>query len=202
MCNNMVLLAHQPDLSTTMLMERENGQWVLQLSAALTAFQHEIKMNYPAYKSPQEFREMVLQHLKKNLNIYINETGITLENGQVKLGHQTNVIFEVQGIPNHIDDVLIQNKSFKNIHGNQNTLLILKNGFKKKQFVLNNANDHTVWLEVNNNSFVMPSENAINHITLLLVGMGIGVILIGAAFLYFRTQDQKLKLVLKNYTEA
>ena len=35
-CNK--LQAHQPELSTTMLIEQPEGQWLLQVRSALTAF--------------------------------------------------------------------------------------------------------------------------------------------------------------------
>ena len=38
--------AHQADVSTTMLVEKEDNSWVLQISASLTAFQHEIQTHF------------------------------------------------------------------------------------------------------------------------------------------------------------
>ena len=34
--------SHNPDASTTMLVEKENNIWVLQISSSLTAFQQEV----------------------------------------------------------------------------------------------------------------------------------------------------------------
>ena len=41
------IYAHQPDVSTTLLSQQPNNQWVLQVKAALTAFKHEIATSFP-----------------------------------------------------------------------------------------------------------------------------------------------------------
>jgi len=132
--------AHQPDVSTTMLVEKENNVWILQISASLTAFQQEIRTHYSEtpYKTPDEFRQMVLEHIKKNLTIRFNkEQEITLSAGIVKLGHETKVVFEVFGVPTNINSVYVKNTAFKEIYKNQSALVLLKDGFNKEHFVLN-----------------------------------------------------------------
>lgn len=189
------LQAHQADISATLFAEREEGQWILQVNASLTAFQQEIKLHYPEYTSRQEFKEMVIDHLRKNINVFINEKAIVLDNVQIRLGHQTYVVFEITDMPRTIEDVVIQNTSFSDIQDNQTLLTIFKQGFNRKHCTLDHDNDHTVWLEVDNNSFVLPSERTANPLTLLVLGIGLGILTIGAAKFYFRRQDKKLQLV-------
>lgn len=148
--------AHQPDVSTTLLIDRGDNNWVLQIRAALTAFQYEIKAEHgdSAYATPAEFQALVLRHVKKNLNLQFNQQeSIVLQDGFVKLGHETNVIFKVLGVPKTIHGATIQNSSFQNIHRNQSALVVLKEGFTKKQFVLNNKNHHTAQLIVEGAAF-------------------------------------------------
>ena len=147
--------AHQADVSTTMLVERENNTWVVQISASLTAFQHEIRTHFSEtpYKTPEEFQRMVLEHMKNNFLINFNGENISFGEGVVQLGHETKVVFEVFGIPSDIQTVQVKNTAFQDINKNQSALVLLKEGFNKEHFVLNDANDHTLNLYVEGNTF-------------------------------------------------
>lgn len=153
---------HQADISTTMLVEKENGTWVLQISSSLTAFQHEIRTHFAEtpYETPEEFQQMVIEHIKNNLHLSFNNSqNITLSNGVVRLGHETKVVFQVFGIPSNIESAWVQNTIFKDIHRSQSAVVLLKEGFNKEQFVLNDTNNHTLELQVNGNEFVEIEEN-------------------------------------------
>lgn len=147
--------AHQADVSTTMLVEKEDNTWVLQISASLTAFQHEVQTHFSEtpYQSPEEFQLLVLEHVKNNLRIRFNEMDISFGKGIVQLGHETKVVFEVFGIPRDIQTVQIKNTAFQDIHKNQSALILLKENFNKEHFVLNGANNHTLKLYVEGNTF-------------------------------------------------
>ena len=174
--------AHQPDVSTTMLVEKENNVWILQISASLTAFQQEIRTHYSEtpYKTPDEFRQMVLEHIKKNLTIRFNkEQEITLSAGIVKLGHETKVVFEVFGVPTNINSVYVKNTAFKEIYKNQSALVLLKDGFNKEHFVLNKSNEHSLSLEVGKNEFVeiVGNKTTFSFSRILLAVMGILIVM-------------------------
>jgi hypothetical protein len=147
---------HQPELSSTMLVEREDGVWVLQVRAALTAFENEVHNHYgkDSYATPEEFNTLVIRHLMENISITVDgKEAVSLQKGKVKLGHETTAAFEVDGIPKKIKKISVSNSSFKDIHDNQGTLIILKKGFKKQRFLLNNKNEHIVQLKVSKNQF-------------------------------------------------
>jgi len=186
---SMASFAHNPDFSTTMLVEKENNTWVLQISASLTAFQQEIRTHFAEtpYKSPEEFQKMVLEHIKNNLEFSFNDgTLITLGPGMVKLGHETKVVFKVVGIPSEIQSVRVKNTAFKDINRSQSAFFLFKEGFSKEQFVLNNVNNHTLALEVNGNEFVIASENHANLFSngMLLIVLGA----IAATFLALKSR--------------
>lgn len=154
--------AHQADISTTMLVQKENDTWVLQISSSLTAFQQEIRTHFAEtpYETPEEFEQMVIEHIKNNLHLSFNDSqNITLGNGVVRLGHETKVVFQVFGIPSDIKSAWVQNTIFKDIHRSQSALVLLKEGFNKEQFVLNDANYHTLELQVDGNEFVEIEKN-------------------------------------------
>lgn len=155
--------AHHVDVSSTMLVEQENNSWVLQIKTALTAFEQEIKAKNleTPYKTAEEFQALVIQHVKDNLHIYFNEEDtVTLKNGRIKLGHESNIVFEVVGVPETFNSVYVKNSSFKNIHRNQSALIILKKGFTKKQFILNDKNEHAMHLKVADNQ-LLPFEKQV-----------------------------------------
>tara|TARA_R110002074_G_scaffold161480_11_gene319594 strand:- start:69015 stop:69656 length:642 start_codon:yes stop_codon:yes gene_type:complete len=174
--------AHQADVSTTMLVEKENNSWVLQISGSLTAFQHEIRTHYSEtpYLSPEEFKQMVLEHVKKNLHISFNgDKNVLLSDGVVVLGHETKVVFEVYGIPSNISSVVFKNSAFEDIHKNQSALMLFKKSLSKEHFVLNNANNHTLNLVVSGNEFIEAGKNEAGLMTFQIVFVLIGLMGIG-----------------------
>jgi len=153
--------AHNPDVSTTMLVEKENNIWVLQISSSLTAFQQEVRTHFSEtpYKTPEEFQQMVLEHIKNNLEIsYNNGSKINFGQGIVKLGHETKVVFEVFGIPSNLQSLQVTNTTFKDIGRSQSALFIFKDGFSKDQFILNNENEHSLELKASGNKFVIVNQ--------------------------------------------
>lgn len=194
-------LAHNPDASTTMLVEKENNVWVLQISTSLTAFQQEIRTHYAEtpYKTPEEFQKMVLEHIKNNLEISFNDGEfISLGQGVVKLGHETKAVFEVLGIPLEVQTVRIKNTTFKDISRNQNAFMLFKQGFTKDQFILNNANNHTLALEVNGNKFLEVGQSKASFFSPYFGLAFIGIIGIGYIFFYvFGNKKPALKSTSK-----
>ncbi|WP_055444801.1 DUF6702 family protein [Lacinutrix himadriensis] len=177
---SVVMKAHQPNVSTTMLVEKENNTWILQISASLSAFQQEIKTHYAEtpYKTPEEFQKMVIEYLKNNLEINFNQNQeITLGKGYVKLGHETKVVFEVFGVPSEINAVFVKNSAFKDIHKNQSALVLLKEGFNKEHFVLNDKNNHALNLLVDKNKFLVKTKNQASFFSynILFILLGITV---------------------------
>lgn len=176
----MMSFAHNPDVSTTMLVEKENNQWILQISASLTAFQQEIKTHFAEYKTPEEFQEMVLEHIKNNLNITFNDgQTVSLVNGIVKLGHETKVVFEMLDVPSDIKSVIVKNAAFQDIHNSKSALVLLKEGFNKEHFTLNKSNNYTIKLLANEDEFVVESTNKasfysanLGYVLLAIVALG------------------------------
>jgi len=199
---SMVSFAHNPNVSTTILVEKGNNSWVLQISASLTAFQQEIRTHFAEtpYQSPEEFQQMVLEHIKNNLHISFNGgEDISFGNGAVKLGHETMVVFEVFDIPADINAVLVTNTAFKDIYQNQSALILLKEGFNKERFVLDNANEHTLSLAVDGNQFVEVGKNEASFfstgIGVILLGVGailvLGLIVLGVGYLFNKPHRSK-----------
>lgn len=137
--------AHQPDVSSTVLIEREDSSMILHIRGSLTAFQYAIQAHYgdSAYASPEAFKELVFEHMRANVGVIFNETDTAvIEDIHVKLGHETSVLFAVKGIPDEVASIYVKNSGFSNIHRNKSALVILKEGFPREQVMLNNQNMH------------------------------------------------------------
>lgn len=177
------LSAHSPKYSSTILKEQKNNEWILVVQAPLNALQYEIIAHYgeSAYSTPEEFQELVINHLTENISIKINGTdAIVLQNGRVKLGHESSVTFQMVDMPGEINSLLVKNSSFQNIHKNENALVILKDGFAKNMFTLKNDNQYTAGLTISGNKFVQDTaaENGQSptHIYFIigLLGLALG----------------------------
>ena len=193
--------AHQADVSTTMLVEKENGTWILQISSSLTAFQHEIRTQFSEtpYKTPEEFQQMVLEHIKNQFHFEFNGgQEITLNNGVVSLGHETKVVFEVLGIPKDISSIVLQNKIFGNVHKSQSSLLLLKEGFTKDRFVLDDDNNHTISLTAAGTSFVQQdaTEASLSSFEIVLIAL----VLLSIVFLVAKIVQGKKEDPLPPFT--
>lgn len=200
-----VAQAHQADISTTMIVERDNNQWVVQISAALTAFQYEIKAYYgdSAYATPEAFQALVISHLKDNLSISFNgKDTAKIEHAYVRLGHETNVVFEISGVPTDIRSADIRNSSFKDIHRNQSALVLLKKGFSKQQFILKDANQHTANLVVDGKTFQWAEVKVDNSaLGLWLLVPGLLLLAIGLFAVYGQKfkRTEEVSLVAPEY---
>lgn len=187
------LQAHQPDISTTMLVERGEGRWLLQLNASLTAFEYEVKTVFPGktYSTPAEFQQLVLDLVLAKVEIDFNDgTKAELLNGIVKLGHETNVVFELKNVPASLTSVSVRNSTFRDIHRNQSALVFLKKGFERKQQILDGSNGHTLRFVLFGDGYTVSEASALpisNQFSGWLFTLVVGAFLaLVAAMHYFR----------------
>ena len=198
LCITLSINAHSPDLSSTLLVEESEAKWILQVRAALTAFEYEIENHFgiSAYSTPEEFQDLVVPHMTKHILIRTNENKIAkLKNGIVKLGHETSVTFEVMEIPSTFNGIIVTNSSFQTIPRNQSALIVLKKGFDKNQFKLDNNNNHTANLIVNNSKFEMvtafvEASRFYQSLSMVLGGVLISTFLF---IFYWRNRNRKVQ---------
>ena len=190
------IYAHQPDLSYSLLSKTENGKYVLQISSSLSAFEEEIIYNYSkdAYKTPEEFKELVKKYFYKNVFLIVNEKDtLKFSNPLVLLGHETKFVVEVENIPDNIKSVYYKNTMFKDMHNNQMSVIMLVDGFPNKEYVLKNGNNQTILLEFENNQWKNRdlqslSDKVINTLKekkMILIG-SLVLLLLFISWIYFR----------------
>ncbi len=183
------LLAHQGEISSTLLVERADGSWELHVVTALTAFQYEIQTHYgeDAYVSPEAFEELVTDHLKKTVAVRFNGgAAANLTPLRVQLGHETQVAFALSGVPEEVTGIEVTNTAFTDIHHNKSTLVVLKTGSEKQQFELNANNRHTATLAFETSTLLRAdtAEATVPPVGVALLGI---VVLAGLALAWFRT---------------
>jgi len=139
-----IAMAHQSNLSTTIFSRTESGEVIMQISSSLTAFQGEINYNNSknAYKSVEEFRDLVLKHFFNTVSMVLNETEtLSFINPTVLLGHETKIVAEVMGIPSDLKTLHLKNEFFKDMDNNQSVVIFSLERFPvKNNCVLNNDN--------------------------------------------------------------
>lgn len=154
------VLAHNPEISTTVIANNGDQNWIVKVTTALTALEHEINVKYgeDAFNSPEEFNELVIKHLLDEIELLVNNKKVTLVNGMVNLGHETSVTFFTDKFPLVIKEIEFTNSAFSNIYKNRGVLFFLIEGFAKAKFDLRNKNNHQVKLKGVNGTFTLDSN--------------------------------------------
>ncbi len=186
--NSFSIFAHQPDLSTVMIYQDEKGKCFLQIYSSLTAFEGEVDYKYSknAYKTPEEFRALVIAHFKKSI-LFICNTKDTIKFGKLRvlLGHETKLVAEVFGFPKNITSMYFRNILFMDIPHNKSSLIILKKGLPNQLFVLNNENKQEINLVLNNGKWESTATNSEESISSLLF-CGLLIVLLFCSILFLK----------------
>ncbi len=149
-------VAHQPDISSTMLADKGDGTWVLQIRAALTAFEYEVKYSNQdnAYESPEEFKALIAKLVENKMALSINNVPVQFDNAIVKLGHETSVLYTIAALDKPVSKIDITQKTFENISKNRSAFVIMKKGADPQQFILDKSNEHAITLNFEGDKFV------------------------------------------------
>jgi hypothetical protein len=187
--------AHQSDRSTMMLYQDEKGRSFLQIYGALTAFEGEIDYLYSekSYKTPEQFKQLVINHFKKNVYIILNSKDtLRLDQPQVILGHETKVVCEVFGFPKNINELLIKNTLFMDIPNNQSTVIVLQKGLPNEQFTLNNNNKQQIHLKLIDGNWQQVNSKKM-YFSYWLVIIVLSLVFLGSFIVYKKRFQKALK---------
>lgn len=174
--------AHGVDISTIVFAEKEENIWTLQVVSALDAFRKEVKIHYSdaPYTTPEEFNSQLLDHLQENLRIFVDgQQALALGKGMVNLGHETVVFYNEIKFPDDATALKIVGEMFKDIHRSKIKLLILKKGYDKQPFILDQKNNYTADLVMKENRFeIKEKEEFPLSYSLLFVFVGLIAVII------------------------
>ncbi len=165
--------AHTPDLASLMIYE-QNGKTILLVNSSLTAFEGEVEYHYgkDAYKTPEEFNQLVVSYFKENCFVVANSDTVKFSNVQVQLGHETNLFAELDNVPKSLTSLYVKNALFKDLYSNKCELIMTLNGLPQKQFILNNGNGHEVSLTIENKEWMaVAAEKSTSSNRMLLFGV-------------------------------
>lgn len=187
--------AHQPDLSSLMIYE-QNGKSILVIKSSMTAFEGEVDYIFGkgAYKTPEEFNQLVIQHFQENCFVIANGNTLKFSNIQVQLGHETTLFAELENLPKTINSFYIRNSTFKDMPNNQCEIILTLNGLPQKQYILDNNNHQEVTLNAENNKWVVvETAKAFNLPSTFLKG---SAILLFASLIGFTAIKRKRQLAV------
>lgn len=163
--------AHQPNLASFILSKTENGKNIVQLTGALTGFEGEINYNFGknSFKTPEEFRQLVIRRFKETTSFFINEKQVTFKNPIVILGHETKLVTEVIGLPKNAKEIKLTSTFFENTSQNQIATLFILDNYPQEKYVLSNKNKHTINLIYENEKWIENKSKYNNFIHLIIV---------------------------------
>ncbi|MEQ6166142.1 hypothetical protein AAOE16_03015 [Ekhidna sp. MALMAid0563] len=175
--------AHQPNISSVMLIEQESGTWTVQFNAGILGFQYAVEEEHGkgSYSTVEKFNQLLLAHLRENMEILINSEKVELTKGIVKLGHAATVIFELSEAPEELNQVFVKNEAFKAINNSQSIFSIVKQGLDRDQFILSSENDFQTEVIINNNQILM-AESSVNDDNWILIATTFIALLAGLSF--------------------
>ncbi|TAE53741.1 MAG: hypothetical protein EAZ89_07195, partial [Bacteroidetes bacterium] len=94
--------AHNAQYSSLRI-SRQDSTWMLSISASLAAFHYELEARHPEMNfqtaTSEELLPLLIAHMRQTLRIEANGKLISLENGVVRPGHQTDLFFDLKDMP-------------------------------------------------------------------------------------------------------
>lgn len=153
------VLGYSHPESSTSLFQGENGQWILEIQAARSAFDEVVHDEYPVegYCPPEAFEELITSLLSKHLSLYFNSRNVTLNNPMVTLGNEVTVNYKIDD-PGQLETVDIENTFFRHIYNSRSAMVVLKNGMERNLLTLDKNNDYIAHLTMENDGFAVDDE--------------------------------------------
>jgi hypothetical protein len=179
---SLALRAHTPQISSIALVQSKENKWNLVISASLSAFQYELMNSNPNQKldsiAADQFQALIVAHLKKNIKIEASHRFATLRNGKVILGHQTDINFEVSGMPDQLESLDLQQLGFGTLRDHYCVLKVITKNNSSNNFILQKGNNFSISLGLKDKAFVEVSpQHSYNWLIICAAMVGILLVL-------------------------
>jgi len=151
-----IVQAHEAELSSCMIYE-QNGKTILLIRCSITAFEGEIDLRHhkDAYKTPDEFNQLLVNDFTKHCFVIINGDTIKLINPFINLGHETTLFAELANVPKKINQLYIRNTLFKDFRNGKCEFILTLKDLPHLQYILSNENQLEVNLKLENDKWVV-----------------------------------------------
>ncbi len=160
--------SHSSQLSTFALLKDEKGVWTVHVSASLSAFQTALadqKIN-----SAEEFQKTLIQWARKSIHISAGLlNSISLEQGSVHLGHQTDLKFTVKGMPSKVESFSVENQMLQQLSGHAIVFKVIYPASESNQVVLTSSNDFSANVRVKSTGIIIEPKSNFTYLYLLFI---------------------------------
>lgn len=185
-------MAHNPQVSSiSITQDAATKKYNLLISVPLLTCQNELSYCYPSIQidslSKNQFQELLLNHFKKNIQFIANKNDtLLISNGMLSIGHETQLIFELFGLPQAIHTLRLKYAALSSQYDHFAVLQISLADKTTGKFVFNNDNKYELSLINKNNKLVEEEIQSASSLPVYLIPVIAGVILIIAGFIFFR----------------
>ena len=149
--------AHNP-LSAMYYLEVEDDFGILNLSLTQSGLHNAIFKNFSdkeiSEMSDLEYKKHIVDYIKANFYLAINNNEIKLLDGGVKLGnHQTDLKFITSKLPAEFNDLDVNIEAFKENEHHQTVFSLALKG-KTSKVILNESNNYMTSMNFENNRMI------------------------------------------------
>jgi hypothetical protein len=181
------LFAHNPLSSKYYLEHNEKGSFLsvyLSQTGANQALIKKYGQETIQQKSTLEYKELLVDYIKANFNLSINNEKIALLDGGIKLGnHQTDLKFILSSFPKKIESIKINILAFQENEKHQTIFSYNLYGLVDKA-ILSDKNDYSAHISLNKQE---------EGITMTFIGLLVGaltvLLILGLLFLSKRAKS-------------
>lgn len=184
-------MAHNPQVSNISIMQdTATKKYSLLINVPLLTCQNELSNSYPSIEidslSKNDFQELLLHHFKNNmLFIANNKDTLFISNGMLSLGHETQLIFELSGLPETVKSLHLQYAALRSQYDHFAVLQISLADKTMGRFVFNNENNYELSLRNENNNLLLKDEQPSIFQPAYLIPFIAGAMVIIGGFIFF-----------------
>lgn len=185
------LMAHNPQVSNISLrQDAGTKKYNLLISVPLLTCQNELSYSYPSIQidslSKNQFQELLLNHFKKNIQFIANDNDtLFISNGMLSIGHETQLIFELSGLPPVVHSMHLKYAALSSQYDHFAVMQISLADKTTGKFVFNNDNKFELSLINKNSKLVEEDIQSASLLPTYLIPAIAGTVLIIAGFIFF-----------------
>lgn len=184
-------MAHNPQVSNiSITKDAATKKYSLLINVPLLICEDELRNSYPSIQidslSKNQFQELLLNHFKKNIQFIANNNDtLLLSKGMLSIGHETQLIFELSGLPQAVHSLHLKYAALSSQYDHFAVLQIYLADKTTGKFVFNNDNKYELSLINKNNKLLLDENQSASSLPVYLIPGIAGVILTIAGFIFF-----------------